>query len=947
MISGERTRDNRGAGAVPVVLSLLVLLTSTFGMERWREKFAEQYFEKLHKEIQLRDEGAYDSPPMNKAWEFVADSNSLILDGDRDPLDVILRRTSLLHDRFVAMDAAPDMLDQLKMKLDSLSSRAGALAYGAERDSLFSSACDLQYAIGLCNPLLDFDEIILVKWGAGLGGGLPQCFNYGGCTNYWAGRGDWTKESWLNHDFQKRHFFAEDPPPENKVNSGMFAVNFRGDDPKTRRLLKNAEYLGEPMNGNGKFGMTYDLSTDANTVVFWWTHGQERGCAHLFTARLDGSDSRQLTSGGFPDYDPCFLPNNRIAFLSLRGGAHVRCHGKDNPQPCGTLYSIKPDGSDLIRLSFHETSELHPSVDNDGMIVYTRWDYVDRDFNSAHHFWKCYPDGRDPRAPHGNYPYPHSMHDKTEPEDGKVDRPWAEYYIRAVPGTKGLYSALSGGHHNGSLPGTPILIDINIPDDNRMSQVRKIVPGVFQHESKYAYEFNEWPGRRYTTPYPLSPEFFLATNTEQGYTVLLDIYGNEIPIFSDAAYAYPVPLKERPAPASPPTKTWDGERAGSADHHRATIGVVNVYEADFEWPEGTKITALRIVALASRPWIAGPKNGPDLGGTSCGRLVLGTVPVEEDGSAYFEAPVNTSIHLQALDSLGMAVQGMRSATYVHKGEQLTCLGCHEDKWTATPSANPSAFQRAPSPITTEVEEALPLTYGRTAKPVFENTCIPCHEKEGKGLSRSDFEYSQAVRNGFQCISSGGGESGTHPRKGGGYRWTAGRFGARESRIGEALVKSHMDRISREDFNRVITWIDCNSMRYAACYDLEAQDAGEVVWPLLMDGVASNPTFVESDRPAPGQVSVGLDSNGPRSAGRHPNLKATVHGRRVRLSAGSFSRTAAGMLKVFDNRGRTVGVHNFAGTPSHFSFELPPGCYVAVLHYDASANLLDRMPFVVQ
>ena len=59
---------------------------------------------------------------------------------------------------------------------------------------------------------------------------------------------------------------------------------------------------------------------------------------------------------------------------------------------------MEPDGSDIICLSFHETHEWHPSVTNDGMLVYTRWDYVDRDTNVAHHIWTCYPDGRDPRS---------------------------------------------------------------------------------------------------------------------------------------------------------------------------------------------------------------------------------------------------------------------------------------------------------------------------------------------------------------------------------------------------------------------------------------------------------------------------------------------------------------------------------------------------------------------
>ena len=83
----------------------------------------------------------------------------------------------------------------------------------------------------------------------------------------------------------------------------------------------------------------------------------------------------------------------------------------------------EPDGSDIICLSFHETHEWQPSVTNDGMLVYTRWDYVDRDTNIAHHIWTCYPDGRDPRSFHGNYP------------ERRESRPWMEMDIRAIPGS--------------------------------------------------------------------------------------------------------------------------------------------------------------------------------------------------------------------------------------------------------------------------------------------------------------------------------------------------------------------------------------------------------------------------------------------------------------------------------------------------------------------------------
>lgn len=128
---------------------------------------------------------------------------------------------------------------------------------------------------------------------------------------------------------------------------------------------------------------------------------------HIFKMNLDPvsgktSNLNQLTFGRYNDFDPCFLPSGRIAFISGRIGGNQRCGAR----MCSTytLHGMMGDGSDIIRFSYHDTNEWQPSVDNNGMIVYTRWDYVDRDSDIAHHIWHCYPDGRDPRSYHGNWP---------------------------------------------------------------------------------------------------------------------------------------------------------------------------------------------------------------------------------------------------------------------------------------------------------------------------------------------------------------------------------------------------------------------------------------------------------------------------------------------------------------------------------------------------------------
>jgi hypothetical protein len=227
------------------------------------------------------------------------------------------------------------------------------------------------------------------------------------------------------------------------------------------------------------------------------------------------------------------------------------------------------------------------------------------------------------------------------------------------------------------------------------------------------------------------------------------------------------------------------------------------------------------------------------------RMVLGTVPVEDDGSAYFEAPVGKSIFFQALDDRGMAVQSMRSATYVHPGEHLSCIGCHEDKWKSiTTDYVPKALQRKPSKLAPEPEGAMPFSYARLAKPVLEKKCISCHMENRKAFTNADYTTLEPYAFYFHGSGSSRGLEPQH----GGYRTIAGRFGAKESRMGKALLnKSHQKYkeqgyFTEEDLYRITLWLDCNSNELGAYNNDDNQRSGKIVWPQGVD--PQNPTGVE-------------------------------------------------------------------------------------------------------
>jgi len=394
---------------------------------------------------------------------------------------------------------------------------------------------------------------------------------------------------------------------------------------------------------------------------------------------------------------------------------------------------MKDDGSDIVCLSYHETNEWNPSVNNDGMIVYTRWDYLDRDDCTAHHLWTCYPDGRDPRAPHGNYPLPLTTMTATDLFDGRFDRPNGEWNIRAIPGS-GAYVAVAAGHHTQSF-GDLVIIDPSIPDDGKMAQVKAITSG------RTTWCDFCMDHRAYGTPWPLSEDWFLCNNGNS--IVLVDNTGVSQTVYTSAAGRPldPIPFRPRTTPPALSTATWQGGRADSADHKRATIGVLKADYGDEPLPAGAIITALRIIQIIPQatPLINAPRIG--YGSECLARECLGTVPVEPDGSAWFEAPVGKEIYFQLLDQTGCAVRSMRAGAYVHAGEQLTCIGCHENKWQAVPSdLNPAAFRRPPSPLTPEAgaepNGVAPINFYRLVEPIFRQKCAPCHTQQAQGPSMS-------------------------------------------------------------------------------------------------------------------------------------------------------------------------------------------------------------------
>ncbi len=821
-----------------------------------------------------------------------ANAQSLIWTTDRDPADVVLRRTTAL-----LADLADALPPETVQAMRSWMNEAAKLE---PRRASFDAICLVRRQLALRNPLLDFDEIVYAKGGGGWDGGLYHMAPFGGFKEQAQGKtrgrpNIWTVDHWRGgFDFDTPQREGEPGPTSSP---GIFvASGWRESAPDVRPLLVDAVIEGGRHDGKvlnafpGRHHFAFDLSYDGKEIVFARALGDEAPL-HIWRAALDGSTVKQLTDSWFPDWEPAVLPNGRIVFVSLRRWIAARCQST-LPQPCGTMFSMAGDGCDLYPISWHETSEQFPIVANDGRLVYSRWDYIDRATIAAHNLWTCYPDGRDPRAPHGNYGLPNARSQdenlrnrvifanstralamldklgKRKQPTGAVGRPTAEFHVRPIPNMLGRYVGIASVHH-GSGFGTPILIDTNVPDDGMMSQVRTVLGAGIPVELALSKRFFPREGR-YCTPWPLSDKYFLVTRVPRDGrqrrqigsdgVFLIDHFGNtELLIPDPHAGPSARPLRARSKPPEIPTATWQGERSGKPGHKRAVISIVDAYESTKPWPKDTKLKAVRIIQILSIPWGGYRNQKKDDGkdfvnnfkvggysyphGRSCMRMVLGVVPLEDDGSAYFEAPVGKEIYFQVLDENGMAVQSMRSGTYVHQGEHLSCRGCHRTNGKVPPplTRTPLALQRAPSKINPAPEGATPLSYGLLVKPVLERGCIPCHKKENAGGAPKDSDV-RALR-GYVGGSFFGGvsnwtEADTHP----------GKFGARGCKLGSLMISTHKDRVSPEDKGRIITWLDANAMRYGALHHQAEQDQGKIVWPLL-DVDPENPIGTETKIPA--------------------------------------------------------------------------------------------------
>ncbi|MBM3502078.1 MAG: hypothetical protein FJX74_25785, partial [Armatimonadetes bacterium] len=436
------------------------------------------------------------------------------------------------------------------------------------------------------------------------------------------------------------------------------------------------------------------VSYDGKRIVFSYLKAGAENY-HLYEIGVDGRGLRQITEGAYDDIEPTYLPDGGLMFCSSRSQRWVNCWLTQ----VATLYRCEPDGSGLRMISANVEHDNTPWVLPDGRVLYMRWEYVDRSQVHYHHLWTTNPDGTEQMPFYGN------LHPGTAMLDAK-----------GIVGTRQAVAIFSPGHGQHEHMGPVAIVDPGDGPDNP-AKARMISPG-----------------DNYRDPVALSETTFLAARG--AWLELLDASGQALPIYAlpeaemNGGYWVHEPRLLAPREREPVIQA-------RVDLSKPTgrLLLANIY--DGRNMAGVKPGEIRkLLVLESLPKPINYTGGMDplsYGGTFTLERILGTVPVEPDGSAYMEVPALRSLFFVALDEADLSVKRMQSFLTVQPGETTSCVGCHEQRTRAVvPTRDLQALRRPASAITPIANVPEVIDYPRDVQPILDRHCVRCHDYEAHG-----------------------------------------------------------------------------------------------------------------------------------------------------------------------------------------------------------------------
>ena len=625
---------------------------------------------------------------LEEDWLFQAEGKPL---GERARQEIAWARR--LADRL----AGPDLSAERKA-LDALAERASRPASGPDARELYLAVRRVKRQIAMKNPAVDFTRVLFID----------QPFPQG--------------REWRH---QARH------------RDGMMAVG------GGRLLVLDGLGPGGAIRKLAPAGKPAsfwrpEVSFDARKVLFCMKPAGEKAF-HLYEINLDATGLRQLTDGDYDDTDPIYLPSGKIVFTTTRCNTYVRC------MPYTYSYILArcdADGGNVYLISQNSEPDWCPALLNDGRVVYSRWEYTDKALWRIQSLWTINQDGTNLATFWGNQSV------------------WPDHLAepRPIPGSRRvMFTGLA--HHNWFAGSIGILDPdkgYNFPDG--LTKVTAETP--WPECGRPPSDAIESPAyhsagrfRAYKTPYPLSEKDFLvsawtADGRNRFVLYLMDTDGNRELIYQGAYNVlHAMPVKRRRVPPEHTDRvTWPGTGADRKPPQPGVLFSSSVYQnADARLAGKAKY--VRVIQMDPKTYSMWTRDfryeGPAVSVIQAEGIkrILGTAPVEADGSVHFRVPPGKALHFQLLDEHYRSIHTMRSFTGVMPGESRGCVGCHELHSVTPVRSRGLAASRPARELTAPPWGTASISYERDVQPVLDRHCGRCHQGEKNPKARKAIDLT--------------------------------------------------------------------------------------------------------------------------------------------------------------------------------------------------------------
>ncbi len=448
---------------------------------------------------------------------------------------------------------------------------------------------------------------------------------------------------------------------------------------------------------------------------------------NIYEIGADGTGLRQVTFGGGHDFDPLYLPDDRIMFTSSRANEM----DEYNHSPAEVLYTCDADGGNIERISFNQSDDFDPQLLPDGRILYTRWEHFGQ-FNRFPLFFTN-PDGTGTFHMYG----PHGRN-----------------FFHAVPMPDGRLIAIESTMINEDAGPIAVLKTEQGPAD-------PVTDSNQLHWDVLTTQVNNdgepWPYGAFKYPHPLGGTRFVGSYTlpaateddvDYGlYTFTIDQTGGgtlaDPATFSlgNLTFLYNDPnsneydaqlLAPRP---KPPVIASTIDR--SVDY--GVFLAQDVFNRGTEDGQERPIQGVdqidSIAVIMARPTIGGEMNDFSANEHEK-RALLGFAPVQPDGSFRIRVPANTPISFATLDQQGRGFVVKRTHIAVRPGEEFNqCVGCHEDRrpgGLVATNPNPAAAMMPAHDLNIPLAQAQIISWQTDIGDIVADKCVSCHVSPAPG-----------------------------------------------------------------------------------------------------------------------------------------------------------------------------------------------------------------------